>query len=194
MKSAIICKTTQFRLANLDGQDPSLRMQKHLQGCDRCGEFREKLARLSSALRASADSAPTPAVLPDASNASLGRASWLPRFAFVSVAVMAGGLLYWSQDRGSEPTTATDEIARLDTTAAEAGALVHQPGVTKESESDVGAEQSASDSLLSKQLANIGILQSVTPMEEELDALRSDGARGLSRLLALGQRATPDPQ
>jgi len=184
----MICRYTQFRLSNTEGAALSLWMRKHLRGCECCREFKGKLAGLDESLRGSAAWAPAPILADREKGRSWGR-SWFPAFALGSFVAMAAAVaLYFASDNGDTGTS-------VSVSAGDPAKLLNsEEKTTGEKHSDPLSPSPSPDprpsgegrSLISQQLRRFALLQSVSPLERELEALQQDGKRGLTRLLALG--------
>lgn len=183
----MICRYNQYKLSTLNGAEPNTRLQSHMAACVGCREYQEKLKRLDTSLRANKKFAPTP----EFASTRPGRSSWA--IASVTLAVAAAAvLMVWSFQSSSETSSEHAEIPTK--VLPEAATLEQEAGNPSEIDSNLAAEEhrvssNSTDSALAGRLSRITALNSSTPLEDELDALRSDGARGIKRLLALGSSA-----
>jgi hypothetical protein len=166
----MMCIRVRWHVSNLDGARLSDRASLHLEGCEACATFQDRLIRLEGNLKATRLTAPHPAT------ARRRSARW-PLALASGAAIAVAAFLYLQV--GTNQTSSND--ARDSLTVAAGDAAPTKPLQT----SSVGEGLLGAHAKVISSVRKLGEIDD--PLERELAAWRSDGLRGLESIRRLGR-------
>ena len=166
----MICKLNQWRLSNLDGH-PTGRLASHLHTCGSCQEHHQRMLSLEKSLRTHARSAPSPIL------SANKRPKFILPLAALSLTTVAAILLFIQSNKAATPKA--DPGNQLISTNLPAATPKSPPPATEEPKQPAISRWS---------ISKLDSFTQVTPLEDELAALRSDGLLGLETLVSIARR------